>query len=135
MDKINLNDVIRTSRVVIRRGRYAFLKTRTDPEHADHFLITRDQDEITIVTEEKNLPHTSFEDDVKWFKLIEIRVSQPFVAKGFIACITRAIAEQDLNVLVVSTFSKDYFLVQEESMEKAVTALRNLGFPLTIEVS
>jgi len=135
MDEASLNDVIRSSRVVVRRGRYAYLKARTLPEHEHHFLIARDQDEITVVTEEANLPQTSFEDDVKWFKLIEIRVSQPFVAKGFIACITDAIAERDLNVLVVSTFSKDYFLVLEESMETAVTALRDLGFLLSIEVS
>jgi hypothetical protein len=55
------------------------------------------------------------------------------VAKGFISCITQAIAERDLNVLVVSTFSKDYFLVREESIGSAVTAFRDLGFPLAIE--
>ena len=67
MDEASLNDVIRSSRVVVRRGRYAYLKARTHPEHEHHFLIARDQDEITVVTEEANLPQTSFEDDVKWF--------------------------------------------------------------------
>ncbi len=133
MDNASLNDVIRSSRVVVRRGRYAYLKARAQTEFANHFLIARDQDEITIVTEEAYLPQTSFEEHVKWFKLIEIRVSQPFVAKGFISRITQASAERDLNVLVVSTFSKDYFLVREEAIEPAVTALRELGFPLSIE--
>lgn len=135
MDNANLNDVITSSRVVVRRGRYAYLKTSAQTEFANHFLIARDQDEITVVTEETNLSQTSFEEHVKWFKLIEIQISQPFVAKGFIARITQAIAERDLNVLVVSTFSKDYFLVREESIETAATVLRDLGFPLTIEES
>jgi hypothetical protein len=134
-DSADLNEVIRTSSVVVRRGRYAYLKAGSETDLADHFLIARDQDETTVVTEEANLPETSFEEDVKWFKLIEIRVSQPFVAKGFIARVTQAIAERDLNVLVVSTFSKDYFLVREETSETAIAALQDLGFPITIEES
>ncbi len=125
----SLDEVIRTSQVIVRGGRYAYLKTHAQTDVANHFLMAQDEDEITIVTEEANIAGTPFDEEVKWFKLIEIRVSQPFVAKGFIAVITKAIAERDLNVLVVSTYSKDYFLVREESVETAVSALQDLGFP------
>ncbi len=133
MDSPNLDEIIRTSRAVVRRGRYAYLKTQTPTDSTEHFLIARDQDETTVVTEEAYVPEISSEEQVKWFKLIEVRVSQPFVAKGFISRITQAIAERDLNVLVVSTFSKDYFLVREEHIDTAIAALRDLGFPLSIE--
>ena len=128
-----LSDVIHSSQVVVRRGRYAYVRAPRQTEIDDHFLVARDRDETTVVTEETNLTHTLFDRDVKWFKLVEIKVSHPFTAKGFIAAITRAIADRNLNVLVVSTFSKDYFLVREESMETAVSALKDLGFPLSIE--
>ena len=131
-ENASLRDVIRSSRIIVHKGRYAYLRVRAQTEIGDHFLIAQDQDETTVVTEEKNLARISFEQDVKWFKLIEVRVSQPFAAKGFIACITRAIADCGLNVLVVSTFSKDYVLVREESIATVVTALRDLGFPLSI---
>ena len=133
MDNAGLGDVIRSSEVVVRCGRYAYLKMRRQMAITNHFMIARDEDEITVVTEESYVPQTSFEEQVKWFKLIEIRVSQPFAAKGFISCITQAIADRELNVLVVSTFSKDYFLVREESIDAAMSALRDLGFPLSIE--
>ena len=133
MKNASLNEVIQSSRVVVRRGRYAYLKATAQTELADHFLIAQDRDEVTVVTEESNLARTSFEAAVKWFKLIEIQVSQPFVAKGFIASVTQAIANQDLNVLVVSTFSKDYLLVRQESIETAVAVLQDLGFPVSIE--
>ena len=135
MDNVDLTDVIRSSRVIVRSERYAYLKTQTEPASTRHFLITRDKDEITIVTEEANVLQTSFEKEVGWFNLIEVRVSQPFVAKGFISRITQAISERDLNVLVVSTFSKDYFLVREECIDTAISALRELGFPLSREES
>ncbi len=132
-EKSSLNEVIRTSEAIVRRGRYAYLKAHAQTDLTNHFLISHDQDEITIVTEEANVAGTSFDEDVKWFKLIEIKVSLPFLATGFIASITKAIADCDLNVLVVSTFSKDYFLVREDSIDTAVSALRDLGFPITLE--
>ncbi len=128
-----LHNVIRSSQAVVRSGRYAYLKTQTPPTLGNHFLVAQDQDEVTVVTEEANVAQSSFEEDVKWFKLIEVQVSQPFVVQGFIASIARAIAQEKLNILVVSTFSKDYFLIREQSIDIAVTALRNLGFPLAVE--
>ena len=130
-----LAEVISSSQVFVRPGRYAYLKVPSVPDLGDHFLVSRDQDEITVVTEESNLAKISFEEYTKWFTLIEIQVSQPFVTKGFIASISGAIAERDLNILVVSTFSKDYLLVREESKQSAVAALRDLGFSVCLEES
>ena len=125
-----LADVVRSSRVVVHKGRYAYLKAAILPELGKHFLIARDQDEITVVTEETNLSMISTEQQVGWFKLIEVRVSQPFTCVGFIAHITKAIADRGLDILVISTFSKDYFLVREEAIDVAVTAFGDLGFPM-----
>ena len=125
----DLQEVIKASAVVVHKGRYAYLKTKSK-QTGDHFLVTQDQDEVTVVTEEANVSAVDYEKDVKWFKLIEIKVSLPFVAKGFLAKVTKTIADKGLNVLVVSTFSKDYILVREETYQVAVEALREVGFLL-----
>ncbi len=88
---------------------------------------------MTVVTEEANLFKVKYDKDEKWFKLFEIKVSMPFLAKGFLARVTKAIADEGLNVLVVSTFSKDYILVREESYDQGMEALRKVGFPLKEE--
>lgn len=137
LDEINsqidtqLAGVIRTSTVTVQPGLYAYLQVQTLAESGAHFLVARDRDEVTVVTEERNVARTEHQGEVKWFKLIEIRVSQPFVAKGFIAAITTALAGCGLNVLVVSTYSKDYFLVREEAITSAISALKDLGFPVS----
>ena len=131
MKNQNLDEVIKSSKVIVHKGRYAYLKAK-EIEINNHFLISKDEDEITVITEEKNVPEVNYEKEVKWFKLIEIKVSIPFLAKGFLAKVTKTIADQDLNVLVVSTFSKDYILVREETYEIAVKALKKVGFPVEI---
>ena len=137
MSKLTLNEVIKSSKVVVHKGRYAYLTAQETSAALitinNHFLFSKDQDEITVVTEEKNVPKVQFDKEVKWFKLIEIKVSLPFVAKGFLAKVTKTIADKDLNVLVVSTFSKDYILVREETYLIAVEALKEVGFPVAIE--
>ena len=132
MGNPTLNKVIKSSKVIVHSGRYAYLKAQETAIN-NHFLVSKDKDEITVVTEEANVPNVQYGEDVKWFKLIEIKVSLPFLAKGFLAKVTKTIAYEDLNVLVVSTFSKDYILVREETYEVAVEALKKVGFPVEIE--
>lgn len=132
MGNPTLDEVIKSSHVIVHKGRYAYLKAQ-EGELKNHFLITQDKDEITVITKEENIANTKYEKAVKWFKLIEIKVSLPFLAKGFLAKITKTIADKNLNVLVVSTFSKDYILVKEEALEITVNALKKVGFPVRVE--
>ena len=132
MENPTLNEVIKASPVVVHRGRYAYLKCQ-EKELKNHFLISQDKDEITIVTEEKNIANTKYEKDVKWFKLFEFKVSIPFLAPGFLAKVSKTIADKKLNILIVSTFSKDYALIREEDFKVAVKALEEVGFSIKVE--
>ena len=66
----------------------------------------------------------------QWWKLLEIQVSMPFIATGFLAKVTSTVATKDLNILIVSTYSKDYALVREDNIATATQALRDIGFPI-----
>ncbi len=126
---VSLATVIKESPVIIHSGRYAYLKG-TETNLKNHFLISQDKDEITIVTKEKNVKNTKYEKDVKWFKLFEFKVSVPFLAPGFLSAISKSIADTGANILIVSTFSKDYALIKEEDAKKAIEAWKKLGFKI-----
>lgn len=96
-------------------------------------MITQDEDEVTTVTEEQNVQGLSYEADTKWFKLLEVNVSEPFVTVGFLASITECVSQQGLNILIISTYSKDYALVKENVLDKAIEALKNRGFKIIEE--
>jgi hypothetical protein len=130
--KNELDEIIMSSKVVVHKERYAYLKA-IKPVKGKHFLVSQDDDEVTIVTEEKNVSSVEFEKSIKWFRLFEISISKPFLAKGFLAKVTKTIAEAGLNILVVSTFSKDYILIKEEDSGKAVDALKSIGFMVAKE--
>jgi hypothetical protein len=75
----------------------------------------------------------NFSEATKRFKLFEIRPVTPFLAVWFLATITRAVADQGLNILVVSTYSKDYILVKDETYTNASEALKWLWFKIIIK--
>jgi len=127
----DLNEVIKNSPVIVHEGRYVYLKG-DEKELKDHFLVCQDDDEITIITEEKNLINTKYKKEVKWFKLFEFKVSIPFLAPGFLAKISQTIAGKGLNILLVSTFSKDYALINEKDFVVAVEALKEIGFKIEV---
>ena len=128
----NLNEVIKTSPVFIHNGRYAYLKSQ-EKQLKNHFLVCQDDDEITVVTEEKYVLETKYEQEVKWFKLFEFKVSKPFLAPGFLAKISQTVADKNINILIISTFSKDYILIKEENYVTALKAFKEVGFLLTEE--
>ncbi len=127
-----LKSVILTSPVIVHKGRYAYLKT-TETKLNNHFFISKDKDEITVVTEEKNLKKTTYQEIVKWFKLFEIKVSSPFICPGFLTAVGKAISDKNLDILFVSTFSKDFFLINENDSDIAINAIRGIGFKVKIE--
>lgn len=132
MKEETLNEIIKKSPVIVHKGRYAYLKGK-EKELKNHFLVSQDKDEITIVTEEKNIIHVVYEKEVKWFKLFEFMVSAPFLAPGFLAKISKTIADRGMNILIVSTFSKDYALIREEDFKSAVKAFKEVGFLVKLE--
>ncbi len=92
-------------------------------------MVTRDEKEITVVTNEENLADL----DViavnadRWL-LIAIDCANPFYCVGFLARISAALSGAGFDILVVSTFSCDWVFVKEEDGPRTAELLRAMGF-------
>lgn len=126
-DRTDLENIIKNSPVFVRPELYAVAKLSDYPE-VNAFCIARDDDEISIIIEESRLSLVQYTDVQSGFRLLEVRPALPFFALGFLAKITNTIAQKGLNVLAVSTFSKDYVLVRDEGLNMALEGLAGVGF-------
>ncbi len=126
-----LDDVIRASSFTVEDGVFIYAKVNTCQE-GNHFMVTRDNDEITVVTLSKNIPSLDLiERNKDDYHLIALNVSVPFYCVGFLAKVSEAIADNGMNILIVSTFSKDYILVKADCIKNARDTLLKLGFSET----
>ncbi len=125
----DINEIIKQSTFEVQDGIFAYTKVKSLPEAGNHFLVSQDKDEITVVTLAENLKDLDLiERNKESYKLIALNVSVPFYAIGFLSTVSSTIAKMGINILIVSTYSKDYILIKKEKLEDACQALIDLGF-------
>lgn len=124
-----IKDIIKQSSFEVIDGIYAYVKVNKLPNPNTHFLVTQDKEEITVVTTEDKLGELDLiERNKDTYKLISLNVSVPFYSIGFLATVSSAIADKGMNILIVSTYSKDYIMVKDDKLEDAKRVLSSLGF-------
>lgn len=128
----DLKKVIETSRLILHEGSFIIAKVKTAPPLEEHFLISKDNDEITVITKKENsIELEMIEQSQTERVLFEVNFGSdtPHVV-GFLALVCSKLAEGGMSLAVVSTYSKDYILVHKTDSEKAVQAFRELGFSI-----
>ncbi len=130
---MDLKEAIPKSIATVIKGTYVYVKTDVMEKPDIHFMVSKDKDEITVVTKKENIENLKVLELVGDYKLIEFKPAVPFQTVGFLAKIAEVIANQGMNILIVSTFSKDYIMIKEELYEKGLQALKNVGFPIEYE--
>ena len=125
-----LQETIKQSPFVLYPLRYAVLQVAECPNPQRHFLVTHEAEEISVITTEDKLEMLTPQilKQQYWFRLLEFKMSTPFETPGFLAVIASKLASRQLNILLVSTFSKDWLLLREEDLETGLSSLQELGF-------
>ena len=130
---MDVKEAIPKSIAMVMKDTYVYVKTDILEKPDIHFMVSKDKDEITVVAKKENLKELNVLEVVGDYKLIEFKPAVPFQTVGFLAKIAETIANEGMNILIVSTFSKDYIMIKEELCEKGVQALKNVGFPIEYE--
>ena len=125
-----LQKTIEQSPFVLHPLRYAVLQVAECSNPQPHFLVTHEAEEISVITTEDKLEMLTPQilKQQRWFRLLEFKMSTPFETPGFLAAIASKLASHQLNILLVSTFSKDWLLLREEDLETGLSSLQELGF-------
>ena len=125
-----LRKTINSSPYVLHPQRYTVLQVQECSNPQPHFLVTHEAEEVTVITTEKQraLLQSEILQEQALFQLIEFKMSTPFETPGFLAAIASQLASRHLNIMLVSTFSKDWLLLKEEDLEAGLSSLHELGF-------
>ena len=124
-----LQKVIDLSWFTIDEGVYVYTRVKDVINPENHLIVTRDSDEITVVTDVNNLKDLGeFERNEENWKLINIRCGNPFYCVGFLAAISSQTAMNGIDITMTSTFTNDYIMVKEDELDKCTKLLIELGF-------
>ena len=109
-------------------GVYVYVRAGEVRHPEQHLMVTRDELETTVVTEVEHLRHVEvLERNADRWQLITIDVANPFYCVGFLARISGVLSGAGIDILAVSTFSRDWILVKEEDGPRAAALLEGVG--------
>ncbi|HKR62688.1 MAG TPA: ACT domain-containing protein [Thermoanaerobaculia bacterium] len=108
-------------------GTYRWASVRAIGDPAKHLMISRDEKETTVVTDDLSDLDVIEVNPDRW-TLVSIDCSQPFYCVGFIARISGTLSAAGIDLLVLSTFTRDWVFVKEGDAPRAADVLRAAGF-------
>ena len=123
---MKLNDYFKQGRARVWSETFAIVKAKT--ACLDAFAVIRDKNEITcIINQAKMKEHRclAVEPD---FRIITFDMVLPFALVGFIAKVSRALAQDGISICAISAYSTDHILVKGKDVIRAVNCLKSLGF-------
>jgi hypothetical protein len=92
------------------------------------FMLLRDKHEVTLLLDEtdwRTMRHAARDARVEGgFRLITLDIELEWDVVGYLAHVTRILAEDGIAVGALSAFSRDHLLVKQDDLG---TALRTLG--------
>jgi len=104
---------------------------RTDQNHPGAFATIQDETETTVVLKQDDVDAVDASAVESGWKRLTFEMDLPFELVGFLATIASALAEVDISVFVISTYSTDHVFVKEDELAAAVRRLENLGCEVT----
>ena len=112
---------------VVRVSTETYAICRADRGHPDAFATVRDGTETTVVIEQNSVDSLDTSEVESGWKRLTFEVELPFELVGFLATVATALAEADVSVFVLSSYSTDHLLVRQNDVAAAVTQLENVG--------
>ena len=105
---------------------YSIAKVNSNFRSDEIFMISEDSLERTAIFR-MGTAREGIIDEKRNYRLIAINVAVPFYAPGFISTISQQLANKNIPVLVVSTYSRDYFIVPNKNLDESISEISKTG--------
>ena len=118
-------DFLKNCRVKVWPSRYTVLQVKAIPK--DFFAIIRDHQELTVVALEGQTARDLIIKEENDWVLLSFEAVLPFELVGFLAIVARSLAEEQISIFALSSYSTDHILVKAAHLEAAKSKLIALG--------
>ena len=108
------------------------IKDLSEVDFSDEFcFIGKTDEEISLVCDTNNLPSNILSRDDNW-KAFRIEGVLDFSLIGILSKISSLLAENNIGILVISTYNTDYILIKKENFSKAIKLLKDNDYQIIL---
>jgi len=135
----NITELLKKTRVEVSSETYFIVSLRDEdfrrllenpelsPRMTAPFMIFKDKWEVTLILDEtdyKTCRHAIREAKFEGgFRLLSFNLVMDFNVVGFLAEVSRILAESNISIFAVSAFSRDHLLIKQDDLAKALKVL------------
>jgi hypothetical protein len=122
---MELENYFKNGKVYVWKETFAVVKSKRPL--SDAFAVIQDKKEITVVIDQSKVNYKDVIEIEKDWKILTFDMFLPFESVGFLAKVSKVLADENISILAISTYSTDHVLVKEKDLPKAIKKLENLG--------
>ncbi|MEK6946231.1 MAG: ACT domain-containing protein [Nanoarchaeota archaeon] len=125
---MDVEDYFKNGKIKVWKEKFAVIKSKHPI--ADSFAVINDKNEITVVIDQSKIEENSNNiiNIEKDWKILTFDMILPFGLVGFLAKISKILADENLSIFVISSYSTDHILIKEKNLNRALEKLSELGF-------
>lgn len=128
-DEMKLENYLNNGKFYVWKGKFVIVKSRK--LLPDFFAAIKDKNEITAIIEQSKIKKNKniIKIDKDW-KIITFDMVLPLCLVGFLAKISKILADEKISIFVISAYSTDHILVKETDINKAAEKLKSIGLTI-----
>jgi len=122
---MDLENYFKNGKVYIWKEAFAIIKSKKP--YLNAFANIIDKNETTVIIEQSKYDDKDIIGIEKDWKILTFDMVLPFGLVGFLAKVSKVLADEKIPIFVISAYSTDHILVKENDLARAEEKLKELG--------
>src|SRR5665648_629780 len=115
----------KNGKVYVWKESFAIMKAKKP--FANAFANIIDKNETTVIIEQSKYDEDDIIEIEKDWKILTFDMVLPFGLVGFLAKVSKVLADEKIPIFAISAYSTDHILVKEKDLARAEEKLKELG--------
>ena len=96
-------------------------------QHPRAFANIVDRNEITVIVDNNHIQKKEILEIQRDWKIITFDIVLPFGLVGFLAKVSKLLADEKIPIFVISGYSTDHLLVRKKDLPISIKKIKSLG--------
>ena len=124
--KVKLENYFKKGKVYVWKETFVIIKAKKPSINAFANII--DQNETTVIIEQSKYNDEDVIEIERDWKILTFDMILPFGLVGFLAKVSKVLADENIPIFAISAYSTDHILVREKDLNRAEEKLKDIGF-------
>lgn len=122
---MSLENYFKNGKIYIWKETFAIIKAKKPSINAFANII--DKNETTVIIEQSKYNDENIIEIEKDWKILTFDMILPFGLVGFLAKVSKILADEKIPIFAISAYYTDHILVKEKNLKKTKEKLKELG--------